>query len=388
MIDGATYEGGRLLDNLVLFGRMCRALGMHITRNVMQDVAHALTLINVGKRMDVYNTLRCLMVKQQRDLALFDELFALFWQPPANNPVSIEARVFSKTIRRQPMRFLLPPGAQPDEPDANPDTPLDETLKAIIPTYSTHDHLRYKQFAEMTSEDLALIQRLIQQLPWSLGVRRSRRYVRGSGRSLDLRRLLRQSMQSGGEALRLAWRAPRIKPRPLVLLCDISGSMERYTRILMHFTHTLANTMYQVESFVFSTHLTRITRSVRRKSVDAALSEIGRSVQDWGAGTRTGDAIREFNFRWGRRVLGRGAVVLLITDGWDRGDPELLRVETRRLQQSCYRLVWLNPLLAAPGYEPLTRGAQALLPHVDDFLPIANLANLEALAQALAGLDL
>jgi uncharacterized protein with von Willebrand factor type A (vWA) domain len=379
---------GRLLDNLVLFGRMCRALGMRVTPHVTRDVAQALTLIDVGRRADVYHAMRCLMVMNRRDLAIFDLLFGLFWQPPANNPVEIEARVFSKTIRKQPMRFLLPPGAQPDDPETQSDTPLDMTLNALVPTYSMHENLRYKHFSEMTSEELALAKQLMARLPWSLGVRRSRRYGRGAGRHIDLRQTLRGSLRYGGETLALAWRAPRIKPRPLVLLCDISGSMERYTRILMHFTHTLANSMYQVESFVFATRLTRITRAVRRTSVEAALSEIGHSVADWGAGTRTGEALHAFNHRWSRRVLGRGAVVLLITDGWDRGDPELLRKEAERLHHSCYRLIWLNPLLGAAGYEPLTRGAQALLPHVDDFLPIHNLASLETLAHTLAGLDL
>ena len=151
--------------------------------------------------------------------------------------------------------------------------------------------------------------------------------------------------------------------------------MERYTRILLHFIHTVANHVYQVESFVYSTSLTQITHPIRHKSVDLALREVGYHVRDWGGGTQTGEALRAFNYRWSRRVLGRGAVVMLITDGWDRGDPDLLAAEMARLQRSCHRLIWLNPLLGVPDYEPLTRGAQAILPYVDDFLPIRNLAN-------------
>jgi hypothetical protein len=187
--------------------------------------------------------------------------------------------------------------------------------------------------------------------------------------------------------LLLPTRAPKVKPRPLVVLCDISGSMERYTRILLHFVHTLANSMYQVESFAFATRLTRLTRAVRHKSVDVALKECGATVSDWGGGTRTGDALRDFNFKWSRRVLGRGAVVLLITDGWDRGDPQALKREAERLQKSCHRLIWLNPLLGSPVYEPLTRGAQAILPYADDFLPVHNLASLETLARELWRVD-
>jgi uncharacterized protein with von Willebrand factor type A (vWA) domain len=163
--------------------------------------------------------------------------------------------------------------------------------------------------------------------------------------------------------------------------------MERYTRVLLHFGHALANTLYQVESFVYSTALTNITHPIRHKSVDLALREVGQRVRDWGGGTKTGDALRTFNYQWARRVLGRGAVVLLITDGWDRGDPELLRQEAARLQRSCHRLIWLNPLLGAPEYEPLTGGARALLPYVDDFLPVRNLANLEMIVHELRNVD-
>jgi uncharacterized protein len=182
-------------------------------------------------------------------------------------------------------------------------------------------------------------------------------------------------------------RAPKIKPRPLVLLCDVSGSMERYTRLLLQFVHTIAHSIFQVESFVFSTRLTRITLPIRRKSIDIALREVGTTVNHWGSGTRIDNALHTFNFYWSRRVLGQGAVVLLISDGWDRGDPELLKKEALRLQRSCYRFIWLNPLLGAPQYEPLTRGAQALLPYVDDFLPVQNLASLEMLARELWRVD-
>jgi hypothetical protein len=235
----------------------------------------------------------------------------------------------------------------------------------------------------MTGEELLLARRVIARLRWSLGVRETRRFRPGKGQQIDLRRVHRQNMRYGGEPIKLVTRAPKIKPRPLVMICDISGSMERYTRLLLYFMHTLAQSIYQVESFVFSTHLTRITRPIRHRSVDDALQEIGTKVSDWGGGTRTGDSLYNFNYHWGRRVLGRGAVVILITDGWDRGDPDLLRYEMARLQRSCYRLIWLNPLLGVPDYEPLTRGAQAMLPVVDTFLPVRNLANLEMLVKEL-----
>jgi uncharacterized protein with von Willebrand factor type A (vWA) domain len=239
----------------------------------------------------------------------------------------------------------------------------------------------------MTGNELAMAKRVMERLPDSLDTRETRRFRRGKGRQIDLRRTLRESMRRNGDVLQLPTRTPKEKPRPVVLICDISGSMERYTRILLHFMHTLAIGMYQVESFVFSTGLTRITRQIRQKSVDEALAEVGRTVNQWGGGTMTGESLYSFNFHWARRVLGQGAIVMIITDGWDRGDRDLLEREMARLGRSCERLIWLNPLLDSPEYEPLTRGAQAILPYIDDFLPIRNLANLEVLIKALQGLQ-
>ncbi|MBC8171172.1 MAG: VWA domain-containing protein [Anaerolineae bacterium] len=377
--------GGKLLQNLVLFGRVCRALGMQITPNRMLDVAQALELIDLSRKRDVYDTMQALMVTHKRDMPLFDEAFRLFWKIPVDEEFSLAFKWLSDNPPpRPPSKSLLPPAAEPDDlnlPEGEPD------FIATIPTYSTNEVLRQKNFSEMTGEELLQTQQVMERLPWSLGMRKSRRFVPGAGRQTDLRRLMRGNLRYGGEILSLPTRKIKLKPRPLVLLCDISGSMERYTRVLLQFTYTLANTMYQVEAFVFATQLTRITRSIRRKSVDAALKEVGMTVKDWGAGTRTGDALKLFNYRWSRRVLGRGAVVLLITDGWDRGDPEMLRREIARLQHSCHRLIWLNPLLGSEVYEPLTRGAQALLPFVDDFLPVHNLASLDALARELWRVD-
>ena len=239
----------------------------------------------------------------------------------------------------------------------------------------------------MTEAELAEAKQLMSRLPKSLGFRRSRRYRAGKGRLVDTRKTFRRNLRYAGHVLELPSKTQKLKPRPLVLICDISGSMERYTRVLLHFVHILASTMYQVESFVFSTNLTRITHQTRHTSVDQALFEIGISVTDWGGGTKTGEALNTFNHRWSRRVLGRGAVVMLITDGWDTGEPEHLKEEIQRLQRSCHRLIWLNPLLGAPRYEPLTRGAQAILPYVDDFMPVRNLDNLAALFKELQRMD-
>lgn len=379
--DGTPYEGGKLLHNLLLFGRVCHGLGMDVTPNRMLEVAHALEFIEIGSKADFFYTLRTLMVSRQRDLEVFEEAFRLFWQPPTQTWTTFAIDSLGESLPKPKKRFLPPPEMEADSDDGE-SKPTLEHLIAVTFTYSTQETLRYKDFAEMTSDEILMARQLMEQLPWSLGVRQTRRFYPGKGILIDPRRAYRVNMRFGGEPLLLPTRARKIKPRPLVLLCDISGSMERYTRLLLHFTHTLASSAFQVESFVFSTRLTRITRPLRQ-SVDQALKEVGTTVTDWGGGTRTGEALREFNYRWSRRVLRNGAVVLLITDGWDRGDPELLRHEADRLQRSCYRLIWLNPLIGGPQYEPLTRGAQTLLPYVDDFLPVRNLANLEALAKEL-----
>ena len=380
--DGSLHQGGQLLHNLLLFGRMCRALGMAATPNRMIEVAHALGHIDLGQRLDVYHTMRALIVSRQRDLELFDRAFDLFWSRPVDEWTQLD---MPPPVDNEPrrMKFLLPPGASPVEGEETQNGPPDTTLTAIVPTWSAHEQLRYKDFSEMSQDELALAKRVLEKLPRSLDFRRTRRLRPGRGKSIDLRRALRRNLRHAGELFELPTRAPKLKPRPLVLICDISGSMERYTRIFLHFMHTFATGMQQVESFVFSVRLTRITQQIRHKSIDHALQDVGSSVSDWGGGTRTGDSLRDFNYRWSRRMLGRGAMVLIITDGWDRGDPLSLQHEMERLQRSCHRLIWLNPLLDLPQYEPLTRGAKAMLPYTDDFLPLRNLDNLETVVQEL-----
>jgi uncharacterized protein with von Willebrand factor type A (vWA) domain len=360
---------------------------MDVSPNRMIDVARALEFIDLARKQDFYHTLRALIVTRQRDLDLFEEAFKIFWQKPADGWTQLDLRSLGERRLQKKTQFLPPPGSEPDSDEPESAKPADPKLIAVVPTYSRQEVLRHKDFADMTGEELLMARKAMERLAWSLGVRQTRRFRPGIGDQIDMRRSLRRNMRYAGEPLELPTRTLKVKPRPLVLLCDISGSMERYTRILLHFAHTLASSMYQVESFVFSTRLTRITRPIQRKSVDVALKEVSTAVKDWGGGTLTGDALHSFNYRWARRVLGRGAVVLLITDGWDRGDPDALGRELARLQRNCYRLIWLNPLLGAPQYEPLTRGAQAILPYVDDFLPVRNLANLDILAGELLRVD-
>jgi uncharacterized protein with von Willebrand factor type A (vWA) domain len=252
-----------------------------------------------------------------------------------------------------------------------------------LQTYSADEAWRKKDFASFTPEDIERARLALAKLAWTPGVRVTRRWLAGRSETADLRRLLRANARHGGELLTIPRRIRRVAPRPLVLLCDVSGSMEPYTRMLLLFAHAMARGERRVEVFVFSTRLTRVTAQFADVRLDVVLHRLRDAVQDWSGGTRIGEAIRVFNADWARRVLRRQPVVLLISDGWDLGDPDLLGREIARLQRSVYRLIWLNPLIGSPGYEPLTRGLRAALPFVDDFLPVHDMSSLEALALRL-----
>jgi uncharacterized protein with von Willebrand factor type A (vWA) domain len=251
-----------------------------------------------------------------------------------------------------------------------------EAEAGSLHTYSAASVLASKDFADFTADEVAIGRAALDRLVWNPGERRTRRWIHGAGPRIDLRRALAGSLRTGGDVVRLPRRKRRIRRRPIVLLCDVSGSMERYSRMLLHFSHALGRRHVKVEAFVFSTSLTRITDELRARRLDAAVAGAARAVPDWSGGTRIGDALKTLHQRWMRRVLHGGPVVLLISDGWDRGDPELLRQQVARLQRSCHRLIWLNPLIGTADYAPLTRGLQAALPYVDDFLPARTLTNL------------
>jgi uncharacterized protein with von Willebrand factor type A (vWA) domain len=287
-------------------------------------------------------------------------------------------------------RLVIPPSPSAEEEEVPKPENDDEWQEVVELTqsYSEREVLRHKDFAEMTPQELAAIKRMMAEVVWELGKRRTRRYIPGRAGLLDIRRSMRQNLRYGSEILQWSFRTAKIKLRPLIVLADISGSMQHYTRPLLHFLYGLKHGLQQrVEVFVFGTQLTYITRQLRHKDVDEALREVTAVVQDWSGGTRIGDAVKSFNYQWARRVLYGGPVVLLISDGWDRGDPHLLRQEMARLHRLCHRLIWLNPLLGSEQYQPLTRGMQAALVHIDDFLPVHNLASLEELAQHLRHFD-
>jgi uncharacterized protein with von Willebrand factor type A (vWA) domain len=359
-----------------------RGLGLDVDLGRMIDLVHALRHVGIGSKADFRHAARCLLVRRREEEALFDAAFEAFWRKPAEGTTPLDLRALGEQRRfRRPRFSSAPLGGVAEGQEADPSSP--PVVRRIL-AWSPLERLRHKDFAELTAEELEEMRRLLSSFSWRIRRRRTRRFRPGRGRTADLRRTVRHALRHGGEVLTLARRRRTTRPRPVVVLADISGSMEGYTRLLLLFMRGLAGVATsRMEAFVFGTRLTRITRPLLSGGLDQALHSVARAVPDWSGGTRMGEALSTFNLHWARRVLSGGAVVLLISDGWDRGDPALLGEEIARLQRSCYRLVWLNPLLGTPEYEPLTRGLQAALPFVDDFLPVHHLTNLEDLARHL-----
>ena len=387
--DGAE-PGGHILPNLLRFAEVLRRVGLDAGPANVLDMVRATEHVHIGRRGEFYQAARSIFVHRKQDLPVFDEAFNVFWRKPNTARSGMDLRSMGEQRRyRKP------------QVSAGRDEPMDDSLTLegdsddesvsridLTRTYSAREVLRQKDFAQFSGQEIAEARRMIAALQWDLGSRRTRRLVPGAGTRLDLRRSLRRSLQYGGELFDLAERGPKSRSRSLALICDVSGSMERYTRMLLHFIHTISSgqsqSPHQIEAFLFATRLTRITRQLRYRSIDQAITEVSRTVPDWAGGTRIGEAVKAFNYQWLRRTLRGQAIVIIISDGWDRGEPELLARETSRLQRSCHRLIWLNPLLGSAGYQPLTQGMQAALPYVDDFLPVHNMNSLQALAQHLS----
>ena len=383
-IEAKPVASGNLLRNCLLFGRMLRALGMEITPPRIVDLVESLKYVDIRSRQDFKNTARALLISRKEQIALFDEAFDLFWQARQQNDLTeIDlGKLLRKRQKPQQQQIVYRSSRDDNQPES--DQAPEPQLERIY-TYSDQEVLRHKDFAALDEAELATVRRLMLKTLWQLEPRRTRRTVRARrGAQIDLRQTLRQNLRYGGYALRLARRERKLKRRPIVVICDISGSMERYSRVLLQFIYIVTSRLDTVESFVFGTRLTRITRQLRTRNIDQALRDASQVIVDWAGGTRIGESIRSFNYAWARRVLNQGAIVLIISDGWDRGDVTLLGREMDRLHRSCHRLIWLNPLLGDVDYQPLVRGIQAAMPHIDDFLPVHNLASLEQLATMLA----
>lgn len=372
---------GHLLEHVLAFTYLLREMGVGVSPGEALELVRALAYVPIVSRDDFRAAARCTLIRRHEDLPLFDAAFAYFWRTRSSDPLMMALPVMK--LPAKPLR--LPRRPRGDDASGAGEPPEQEEQIEIMLSYSAGEALRSKDFGTFSWEEVQACKALLNTLEWRIEQRTTRRKrAQPRGHQIDMRRVLRQNLRYGGEPIELAWRAPRRHQRPLVVLCDISGSMDRYSRILLQFVYTISNGLHDVEAFVFGTRLTRITRLLRARDIDDAVGMVSKQVVDWSGGTRIGETLKDFNYHWGRRVLGRGPVVLLISDGWDRGDPQLLSHEIARLQRSCHRLIWLNPLLGSRDYQPLTQGMQAALPFVDDFLPVHNLLSLEQLGERLS----
>lgn len=382
-----THRGPpRALDlgsDAVGFVRALRSAGLAVGVGQCESFAQALAWVDPLVRRDVYLAARATLVFRREDLAVFDELFAAFFGGPGAGPARAQPTplaprhdgAFFKTALVAYMAERVDPLAREVE--------VPEHSKAA----SSHELLQRKDFGECTAAELDAIARAMRELRFDVTLRRSRRLIRARrGDRLDLPRIVREAARRGGAVLALARRRAKLRRRPLVVLADISGSMELYSRILLQFLHGVTQRHARTETFVFGTRLTRITGPLQIRNVDAALDHAAREIVDFAGGTRIGDCLHAFDRHHARRVLGRGAVVLIISDGWETGDPAALAAQMRRLAERAYRVVWLNPLLGRAGYTPEARGMVAALPYVDDFLPIHDLRSLQELAIELGRL--
>jgi len=367
--------GDAFLADLVGFGRLLRAGGAEVGPGRVADAVRGLSAVGVRDERDVYFALRQTLVSHREELELFDRAFAL-WAGRAGT------RLAEDEIATAPVAAASRRSATDDGGDGDDGTGQKSARGASIV-----EVLRRKDFALLDDAELEEVARLLSEVG-RVRPRRTSRRLRPSarGQRLDVRRVVRRSLRSGGELVELPTRTRKVVPRKLVVLCDVSGSMAPYARALLLFLHATAQAG-RVEAFAFGTRLHRLTSDLAARSPDAALARVSRHVVDWGSGTRIGSSLKQFNDEYGRQALSRGAVVVIASDGWERGDPELLRREMARLSRAAYSVVWINPLKGTPGYEPLAQGMRAALPFVDRFLPGHNLDSLEGLAGVLAGIE-
>ena len=388
----AGQSGGRLAENVMHFARVLRTAGLPIGPDRVIDAVRALEAAGLERRDDFYWTLASVFLDRREQFEVYDQAFHIFWKDPrlleramALLLPALEGRVpddrptannrVSEALHAGPKNKLpVPPSANAPPPEPN-----------AAPAFSAREVLRHADFETMTVEELAQAKAMIAKLRLPIAEVRTRRFRPDpEGARVDLRASMRASMRAGGQFIPLRRRTVRRRHPPLVVLCDISGSMSRYARMFLQFLHAITNDRDRVTTFVFGTRLTNITRCLRHRDVDAAMREVADIVADWSGGTRIGTCLHEFNLHWSRRVLGQNAVVLLISDGLDRDAGEGLSMETERLHKSCRKLVWLNPLLRYEGFEPRPAGIRAMLPHVDAFLPVHSISSLVDLARALS----
>ena len=371
-----------LLDNLLLLPHMLRKAGIPVAVGQSAEYVEAVGLVDISVRDQVYHASRSILVTQYEQLRLFDTIFNRFWefvgapqrlrgQEPRTRPKSVQPRKRMNVVELMTQR-------------AHQATEEIEVADKAE-TYSYAELLQTKDFAAMDADELQTVRQLIQEMNWPISQRKTRRVVSHPlGNQLDRRRILRSAMKHDGVPIKLSYQIRKIKQRPIVLLADISSSMEKYARLALQFFYGVTQRLTGVESFVFGTRLTRLTPQLRSKNIDVAIDAAAHHVIDWSGGTRIGESLHEFNRRWSRRVVRRGALVIIVSDGWERGDVGLLKQEMRYLQHRCHRLIWLNPLSGQQTYEPRVEGMAASLKYVDDFMPIHNLQSLAEFSDHLA----
>ncbi len=387
MPTSAQAPDGRLLSNLMHFARTLRAAGLPVGPGKVLDAVAAVEAVGITDRRDFYWTLHAVLVNRADQRVLFDQAFHVFWRNPEllkkmlalvlpELNIDVPQEEGAEMLRR--LAEALHPNREAQE-SGESELEFDAAM-----TFSDKEQLRAMDFEKMSLDELARAKAAIARLQLPIINVPTRRFARDPrGARADMRATLRAALRSGG-IIELKRKSRRRRPPPLVVLCDISGSMSRYSRVFLHFMHSITNDRDRVFTFVFGTRLTNITRYLRHRDVDLALDRVAEAVVDWSGGTRIGHSIAEFNQLWSRRVLGQGAVVLLITDGLDRDAGTGLAHEMDRLHRSCRRLIWLNPLLRYEGFEPRSLGMKAMLPYVDEFRPVHNLESLETLVEVIS----
>jgi uncharacterized protein with von Willebrand factor type A (vWA) domain len=390
-----TEPDGRLAENIMHFGRTLRAAGLPTGPGKVLAAIRAVEAVGLRRRDDFYWALHAVFVNRRDQQELFDQTFQIFWR----NPEILERMMALLLPDVQPTAGMRPEeenavsrrlaeallaGRDPGD-KAGAEPAKDEVEIDAVMTFSDREVLRHMDFEQMSTAEIATAKAAIAAMRLPIMTLPTRRFRPAkSGNRADLRATMRAALRSGGDTIPLRWKQQRRRHPPLVVICDISGSMSRYSRMLLHFLHAITSDRDRVHSFVFGTRLTNVTRFLRHKDIDVALEKVAAAVVDWAGGTRIGACLHDFNRIWARRVLGQGAVVLFISDGLDRDNAEGLRGEMERLHRSCRRLIWLNPLLRYEGYEPKSLGAKAIMPHVDDFRTVHNLESLAQLTEVLS----
>lgn len=387
--DGKDDGGGRIADNIVYFARVLRKAGMKVGPAAVRDAVEAVQVAGVGNREEFYWVLHSVFVKRREDHQVFDQAFKLFWRTRdlVEKMIAMFSPVAMETQRKEKLKAgetrvsqaLFEGHEKSRPPEEKPIIDIDAQR-----TSSGSEVLRQQDFSQMTAAELAEAKRAIASLALPFDEVETRRFKASSrpGR-IDPRATMRAAMRTGGDLILPRFRKRRKVHPPLVIIADISGSMSQYTRIFLHFMHAFSEKRRGVHTFLFGTRLTNITRQMRSKDPDEAVDQCTSSVRDWSGGTRIGEALKLFNRLWSRRVLGQGAIVILITDGLERDSIEELEAEISRLHRSCRRLIWLNPLLRFDGFEARARGVRTMLAHVDEFRSVHNIEAMEDLVTAL-----